>query len=161
MKHFLLVALPLALLACFSLEEPSGPDASATPAGLGVAEPAPQEPDTVGGRPAMTVARQAPTDALWREAEERFAEKSFARAHELYVQWLAGERSGAERPWGEFRREDSSWRAAASSQNPDASEYDRATHELREMSERYERPETRDELYAEICESLGDSYWRE
>jgi len=161
MKYFLLVALPLVLLACFSLDEPAVSGGGSNDGRTSAPEPAPQEPERFGEAPAFPPSLQEPTDALWREAEERFAEKSFARAHELYVRWLAGESAESERPWGEFRREDTRWRSAASSENPDSSELDRAAHELRRMLERYERPETRDELYAELCESLGDAAWRE
>jgi hypothetical protein len=107
------------------------------------------------------VAQQSDAEALIVQAEAKFAEKSYAAAHELYARAGKLELAPERRAWVEFRLADSRWRSAAQSQNPDTSELDQAGHELRRMLERYERPETRADLYAELHESLGDMTWRE
>src|SRR5437773_416247 len=44
------------------------------------------------------------------EAERLFAEKSFAKAHELYQEMDAAKLSAEEKRWVEFRRADTLWR---------------------------------------------------
>ncbi|HEX6883949.1 MAG TPA: alpha-2-macroglobulin family protein [Planctomycetota bacterium] len=106
-------------------------------------------------------ATQDDAEALIGRAEARFAEHSYAAAHELYQQVAGLELAPERRAWVDFRLADTRWRAAARTNDADSSELDHAAQELRGMLERYERPEARDDLYAEIHESLGDGAWRE
>ena len=123
------------------------------------------QPQEAGERAAVrdASATQEPRDKnqVLERAEARYREKSYALAHELYAQASRLELAPAERAWVEFRLSDTRWRSAAQSNDPDTSELDQAAHELRAMLARYERPETRDDLYAELHESLGDGTWRE
>jgi alpha-2-macroglobulin len=72
----------------------------------------------------LSVVSAAPQDptayaTLRAAAEREFAEKSFARAHELYVQASRLELSAEERTWVEFRLADTTLRADAASPNDD------------------------------------------
>ncbi|HEX2060792.1 MAG TPA: hypothetical protein VHK90_08620, partial [Thermoanaerobaculia bacterium] len=83
-------------------------------------------------------------DALRREAEQFYAEKSFSRAHEVYARAAKLELPPAERRWVRFRLADTAWRASG------------ATPEIRaELLALAQSPE-RDLVYAEANESLGD-----
>src|SRR5215212_5268210 len=84
-----------------------------------------------------------PYDALKREAERFFDEKSYARAHELYEQASKLELPAAERRWVEFRLADTAWRAA---------DDHRGSRALEEIA----RGENHDRVWAEANESLGD-----
>src|SRR6185503_9235080 len=59
----------------------------------------------------LLLSTSPPYDALKREAEKFYAEKSFARAHEVYVQASKLDLPAEERRWVEFRLADTSWRA--------------------------------------------------
>ncbi len=120
------------------------------------------QPEEAGERGAAREANaaQGQGDVLER-AEARFREKSYALAHELYEAAAKLELAPAQRAWVEFRLADTRWRSATQSNDPDTSELDQAAHDLRGMLARYERPETRDDLFAEIHETLGDGTWRE
>jgi uncharacterized protein YfaS (alpha-2-macroglobulin family) len=96
---------------------------------------------------------------LRRRAEAKFAEGSYALSRELYQQAGNFQLTDADRHWVEFRLADTRWRAAAATNDPDSSELDAASAELRRMLERYERAESRDDLWAEIHESVGDFHW--
>ncbi len=109
---------------------------------------------------AVPLEKQASLAELRARAETSYQEGSYQTAHELYRQAAQLELAPAERAWVDFRLADTRWRAAAQSNDPDTSELDRSTHELRAMLERYEHTEQRDELFAEIHESLGDASWR-
>src|SRR5262245_47315952 len=142
MKPFFLCLHSALVFACLSLPQPE--EAGGTAAAVRAAGAA-QEP-------------RGKQDLLER-AEARYREKSYALAHELYTDLAKLELAPAERAWVEFRLSDTRWRSAAQSNDPDASELDKAAHDLRAMLERYERPESRDDLFAEIHESLGDGTW--
>src|SRR4051794_38067101 len=61
-----------------------------------------------------------PYDALKRDAEKFFEEKSYARAHELYEQASKLELPAAERRWVAFRLADTAWRADGEKRDPSA-----------------------------------------
>src|SRR5688572_19275195 len=90
-------------------------------------------------------------DALKREAEQYVAEKSFSRAHELYEQASKLELSPAERRWVEFRLADTEWRST-----DDAARRQKARAALEDILRR--SAEHHDRVWAEVNESLGDSY---
>lgn len=83
-------------------------------------------------------------DALRREGEQFYAEKSFSRAHEVYERAAKLDLPPAERRWVRFRLADTAWRA-----NGDTAE---ARTELIALAQSAER----DLVYAEANESLGD-----
>jgi hypothetical protein len=97
---------------------------------------------------------------LRARAEQHFAAGSYLLALRAYEAAARLELAPDERAWVEFRLADARWRQAAQSANPDTSELDRAGQDLRQALERYQRPEQRDELFAELHESLGDLAWR-
>jgi alpha-2-macroglobulin len=147
MKPFLLCLQTVLAIACLSVPGPGGAPSPG--------EAAPLAKAGGGGH------QQGEAEALLARAEARYSEKSYAQAHELYAQAAKLQLTPERRAWVEFRVQDSRWRSAAQSNDPDASELDGAAHELRRMLERFERPETRTDLFAEIHESLGDGTWRE
>jgi len=87
-------------------------------------------------------------DALRKQAEASYAEKSFARAHELYAQALTLALSPEERRWIEFRLADTSWRQVQNS--PHTSERAALDELIRQSGE------THDRVWAEAEESIGD-----
>lgn len=148
MKPLLALAQSTLVLACLALPGP---------------EEGRPRAEAIGA--SHTLASTQDAEARLAEAERVYAEKSYARAHEHYAALYAAlaqlELPADRKAWVEFRLADTRWRSAAQSSNPDTSELDRAGHELRGMLARYELPETRDDLFAEIHESLGDATWRE
>ncbi|MSR63124.1 MAG: alpha-2-macroglobulin [Planctomycetes bacterium] len=121
----------------------------------------PESLEPVHGTPQPASAQQEPIgDGPFARAEAAYREKSYAKAHELYESALKGELDATQRAWGEFRLADTRWRSAAQTNDPDAGELDAAAHDLSALLERFERPETRTDLYAELHESLGDGRWR-
>ena len=109
---------------------------------------------------AASAAEPQDVEAEIARAEQEVAKRSYARALEIYQRVNGSSLTDERRHWVEFRLADLRWRSAAQSNDPDASALDQAAHELRRQLERYERPESRDDLYAEIHESLGDGTWR-
>lgn len=92
------------------------------------------------------------------EAERLYAEKSFAKAHELYAAMGVGNLPAEEKRWVEFRRADTLWRGMDSDEDGDAVGEDaaeRAEKALRELVEGRERKEDQDRVWAEAQESLG------
>ncbi|HUP62533.1 MAG TPA: alpha-2-macroglobulin family protein [Thermoanaerobaculia bacterium] len=85
-------------------------------------------------------------ETLKREAEKYFAEKSFARAKEVYERASALQLSADERRWVEFRIADAALRDG-----------DEAA---REKLEAIVRGKERDRVFAEASEALGDYYVR-
>jgi uncharacterized protein YfaS (alpha-2-macroglobulin family)/tetratricopeptide (TPR) repeat protein len=104
---------------------------------------------------------QEPRDyaGLKARADAQFASGSFELARESYEAAEKLAPDAAEKRYVSFRIADASWRSSAASQNPDSSEMDRAERALSELQRAIERPEDRDQVWAEVEESLGDSYW--
>lgn len=152
----LLVSLQL-VLAFSCLASPRPEPAAGGGGGEGSASVAPQRTPA----PVPVPGGEGEVEARIAKAEAEFAAGSYARAQALYAELATFELSPAQRPWVEFRLADTRWRSAAQSNDPDTSELNQALAALRAQLARYERPEQRDELYAEIQEALGDAAWRE
>jgi uncharacterized protein YfaS (alpha-2-macroglobulin family) len=86
-----------------------------------------------------------PYDALKSEAERFYAEKSYARAHEIYEQASKLSLPDEERRWVELRLADTAWRAG---------ENNRDAGPLQEIIRK--SGENHDRVWAEANESLGD-----
>ncbi|HJQ40959.1 MAG TPA: MG2 domain-containing protein [Thermoanaerobaculia bacterium] len=84
-------------------------------------------------------------DALKREAEKFFNEKSFAKAHEIYVEAGKLDLSADDRRWVAFRLADTAWRGAVG----DAPRDQTALNEIVNST-------NHDRVWAEANESLGD-----
>ncbi len=97
-----------------------------------------------------------------RDAAERsFAEKSYGEALRLYTRALEQpELKPADRRWVEFRLADGRWREQAASAQADPSRFNAARQTLEKMIRDVPREEAKDRLWAEVHESLADSYWR-
>ncbi|MDP9191321.1 MAG: MG2 domain-containing protein [Acidobacteriota bacterium] len=91
-------------------------------------------------------------DAIRAEAEKRYAEKSFSRAHALYEEAAKLKLSDEEARWVAFRRADTTWRADAAAANRDSSLREAARQALEESIKHG------DWISAEANESLGDYY---
>src|SRR5688500_13143806 len=92
----------------------------------------------------------SPYDALRREAERYYAEKSFSRAHQLYEDAAKLELPVDDRRWVQMRLADTAWRA-------DRDEREEARREL----ERIVAEPIHDLVWAEANESLGDYHAHE
>ena len=88
-------------------------------------------------------------DALKKEAERYYAEKSFSRAHQLYQEAAKLELSVDDRRWVRMRLGDTAWRA-----NEDR-------EELRRDLELIAADSIHDLVWAEANESLGDFHYHE
>jgi len=100
----------------------------------------------------------APTYAeLKAEAERHYGEKSYARAHDLYVEAQQAGPPAEETRWVRFRLADTLWRKAPGAA-PDDADLRTARRDLEALVREIERPEDRDLIYAEVNESLGDSH---
>lgn len=92
-------------------------------------------------------------------AEAAFARGGFADARDLYLEVDLPSLAPPDARWVRFRRADCAWRAAASSENPDTTDLDRALEQLQALVRETVRPEEKDTTFAEIEESLGDFHW--
>ncbi|HEY1174209.1 MAG TPA: alpha-2-macroglobulin family protein [Verrucomicrobiae bacterium] len=111
---------------------------------------------TVFSLHSQTTAEYAP---LKTEAEKLFAEKSYAKANEVYAKAKALTLSTADTRWVEFRLADTQWRSAASTQQADTTKQDQARQALEVMVRDITREEDKDQTWAEVKESLGDFWW--
>lgn len=94
------------------------------------------------------------------EAEKFYAEKSFSRAHELYLQADRKQVSSDEARWIEFRLADTLWRAQASTNTNDDTKLQQAQQQLESLiKEGIGETKERDRVWAESHESLGDFFW--
>ena len=93
------------------------------------------------------------------EAEKFFAEKSFAKANEIYRAVNVTNLPPAEQRWVLFRRADTLWRSEASTQRADNTKFNQARQELNVLVRDVQREEEKDRGWVEVQESLGDSYW--
>jgi alpha-2-macroglobulin len=100
------------------------------------------------------------TYAMQRETAEKFiAEKSFAKANEIYRAVNVTNLPPAEQRWVLFRRADTLWRSEASTQRADNTKFNNARQELNVLVRDVQREEEKDRTWMEIQESLGDSHW--
>ena len=96
---------------------------------------------------------------LVRQGESLLERGSFEQAHGLFLRADALELEGALATWIDFRVADSSWRSAAQSDNPDSSRLETARAGLEKLLAGYKEVADRDDLWAELQESLGDYHW--
>ena len=99
-------------------------------------------------------------ESLKAEAEKFYAEKSFAKAHELYVR--AAEMSNIssnEARWVFFRKADTLWRSQFATETSDTTKIDQARGWLEQALRETQRVEDRDQMWAEVQESLADFFW--
>lgn len=104
-------------------------------------------------------AQQTDYDKLKTEAEKFYADASFSKANELYLQAKPLTLSAQERRWVAFRIADTLWRAQAATQTSDATKYDEARKQLEALVRDTQRAEDRDFVWSETEESLGDFWW--
>ncbi len=94
-------------------------------------------------------------DALRRSAEEKYAEKSFAQARELYEQASRLRLDPQQQRWVAFRLADTLWRSDAANPTSDVTNREEARRELESL---VRDSKDHDRVWAEAQESLGD-YW--
>ena len=92
-------------------------------------------------------------------AEQLFSEKSYNSAHDLYEQMDSGELPQEEAQWVLFRKADTFWRSQAGTQRSDSSKLDDAREQLKRIVRDIKDQDQKDEIWAEIQESLGDFWW--
>jgi uncharacterized protein YfaS (alpha-2-macroglobulin family) len=102
----------------------------------------------------VTVPVAADYPTLKRQAEVAFAERSYARAHELYANVTREGLTAGEQRWVRFRLADTTWRAEASDPKSDNTDVLKARDEL--LAILREAGDDHDKLWAEVNESLGD-----
>ena len=93
------------------------------------------------------------------EAERLVAEKSFAKANEIYRAVNVTNLPPAEQRWVLFRRADTLWRSEASTQRADNTKFNNARQELNVLVRDVQREEEKDAVWVAVQESLGDSHW--
>jgi hypothetical protein len=105
--------------------------------------------------------RASQTDyaGLKSQAEQHYREKSYARAHQIYLSARSLALSRDEERWVNFRIADTMWRAQAATNTSDTSVYENAKRALEMLVRDIERPEDRDRVWAEVQESFGDFHW--
>jgi uncharacterized protein YfaS (alpha-2-macroglobulin family) len=91
---------------------------------------------------------------LKHQAEAAYAERSYARAHELYASAKRESLQPDEQRWVRFRLADTTWRAEASDPKSDDTDVAKAREELLALLR--EAGDDHDKLWAEVNESLGD-----
>ncbi|HEY3285425.1 MAG TPA: MG2 domain-containing protein, partial [Armatimonadota bacterium] len=104
-------------------------------------------------------AQQERYDSLRAEAEKRFQEGSFALSRDLYLEAGKLQLNEDARRWVDFRLADTLWRSQAATQTSDQSNYEAARKQLDLLVRDIQRVEDRDRVWAEVEESLADSYW--
>lgn len=93
-------------------------------------------------------------DALKRDAERDYAEKSFQRAHDLYEKAAKLDLPAEERRWTEMRLADTSWRVDNADPYQPSPQRDGAVAALEDLIRK--SGDTHDRVWAEAHESLGD-----
>ncbi len=107
----------------------------------------------------LTAALSPAYESLKTEAEKFYADKSFAKAREVYARANVTNLPPAESRWVEFRLADSQWRAQAATQTADTTKLDQAREELEKLVRDVKREEEKDRVWVEVQESLGDFHW--
>jgi alpha-2-macroglobulin len=97
--------------------------------------------------------------ALKTEAEKYFADGSFAKAHEIYLQAKSLPLAPADLRWVDFRVADTLWRSQAATQTSDNTKLETARHDLEILVRDRQREDEHDRVLAEVEESLGDYFW--
>ncbi|MBL8769556.1 MAG: hypothetical protein JNL94_19450, partial [Planctomycetes bacterium] len=114
----------------------------------------------VGAMALTQAAPPRPYAEVRADAEAAFARGAYADARDLYLGVDLPALVAADARWVRFRRADATWRAAASSENPDTTDIDEGVEQLEALLRETERPEDKDTTYAEIQESVGDFHWQ-
>ncbi|HEY0006411.1 MAG TPA: MG2 domain-containing protein [Pyrinomonadaceae bacterium] len=96
---------------------------------------------------------------LKTEAEKFYAEKSYSKAHELYVKAGAMKLPPVEARWTSFRLADTLWRAEAATDTDDSTKFEEARTRLEALVRDIKREDEKDRVWAEVQESLGDFWW--
>lgn len=96
---------------------------------------------------------------LKAQAEKEYADGSYQRANALYLKAADLAQTPADQDWAAFRLADTQWRSQAASEHSDSTLLDQARENLEKLLQKKNEPEDRDQLWAEIQESLGDFYW--
>src|ERR1041384_5389918 len=97
---------------------------------------------------------------LKADAEKFYAEKSFAKAQELYARALVMSNiTSNEARWVFFRNADSLWRSESATERADTTKTDQARASLEQLLRQTTSIEDRDQTWAEAQESLGDFFW--
>lgn len=108
---------------------------------------------------ATIYAQQPDYETLKAQAEKYYADASYSKAHEVYLQARALTPGRSESRWIEFRLADTLWRAQAATNTADSTKYDLARRQLEALVRDIARVEDRDRVWAEVYESLGDFWW--
>src|SRR5712691_40785 len=108
---------------------------------------------------ASAFAQQPDYERLETEAEKLYAEKSYAKSHELYAQAEGLKLSAGEARWVAFRVADTLWRAEAATNTSDPTKFDQAREALELLVRDVKRAEDQDLIWPEVEESLGDFWW--
>jgi len=99
-------------------------------------------------------------ESLKAEAERFYAEKSFAKAQELYARAMGMSNIASnEARWVFFRNADTLWRSQAATESADPTKIDQAREWLEQLLREAKRVEDRDGVWVEAQESLGDFFW--
>ena len=114
---------------------------------------------TLGFHLTVSAATLQEYDALKTDAEKFYADKSFARAHELYASVNVTNLPPVEMRWVGFRLADTQWRSQAATQTADTTKLDQAREELEKLVRDVKREEEKDRVWVEVQESLGDFHW--
>ncbi len=110
--------------------------------------------------PTLAFAQQPATYATLRaDAERLYAEGSYARAREVYLQAKIANHPASEDRWIDLRLADTLWRSEAASANSDTTKIDAARDQLQTIVAATKREQDRDRVWAEANESLGDFWW--
>src|SRR5438046_3173006 len=110
-------------------------------------------------RSQIVSAQQSDYSQLRAEAEQAYANGSYARANEIYSKVNKPGLPTAEARWVEFRFADKSGRAQAGSQTSDTTKFEQAQKQLDERIRANDKEDDRDLVWAESHESLADLYW--
>ncbi len=107
----------------------------------------------------LAAARSGDYASMRSEAERYYAEKSFSRAREAYIEAAGMDLPAGARRWVEFRLADTLWRSQAATRAADEEPLEEARVQLEKIVAAAERLEDRDLVWAEAQESLGDFWW--
>ena len=117
---------------------------------------------TLVGLFALNLAAALPPEygSLKTEAEKFYADKSFAKAHELYARAMVmSNLTSHEARWVFFRNADTLWRSQFATESADTTKIDQAREWLEQSLRESKRVEDRDQTWAEAQESLADFWW--
>ncbi|MBK6315575.1 MAG: alpha-2-macroglobulin [Blastocatellia bacterium] len=97
--------------------------------------------------------------ALRADAERLFAEGSYSRSREIYLQAKTLTLPRDDARWVDFRLADTLWRSESATPSADTTKMEAASEVLNAFISETKRVEDRDRVWAEANESLGDFYW--